>query len=161
MEELYRRQFLGGALSAVAVSGIPSGSKAESPGYTMDTYPYKPDNVFTPVFGIWPKVNMDIGLLHPGTGAPTIGFYASLDQTHGIPFGDAWKLIYGKFFGDRSVHDQDRGAMLLIAYHIASHGVPPEHFKQAYNIAKKAWDERPDLRLAGRASNNLNGPEFG
>ena len=156
-----RRQFIKGALASAFCTAMPYDLRAQTPGYTMNTYPYRPDAVSVPRLGIWTNVNMDVSLLHPDTGAPTIGFYASLDKSHGEPFGPAWKMTYRKYFGSRSVHDQDRGTMIQIVNHIRSHAVTAEQFTQAYHIAKNAWDRNSSLRLAMGVQESDHSPSFG
>lgn len=80
------------ATVAVASSKHVLGAEGD---YTIDTYPYQPDDVYAQIGHR--SVNMDIGLLRPQDGAPTLGFYAALDTAHGEPFSDHWKTTYRRF----------------------------------------------------------------
>ena len=146
MTDLKRRNLILSGLAA----GIFSGAQAfaqSAPGYTVDNYPYQPDDVFT-VLGRR-NVNMDIGLLHPQTGAATSGWYASLDPYHGTPFGSlGWRNFYRNRIGS-DVHDTDQGTLLLLGRHITSHGITVDEIVNAYKVAKSHWDGNPQLRVAG------------
>lgn len=146
-DQLSRRGFLSGGAAALVMGAGVREAHAQGAGYTIDTYPFRPDGVLTQIGFL--QVDMDIGLLHPETGAPSIGFYAALDYNHGQPFGAAWKNTYRKFMKDMSVHDPDKGTMIMIANHIRVHAVPAKQIADAYYKAKNVWDARPDLRVAG------------
>lgn len=156
-----RRELIKGSLVSAMALALPADGQAQGLHYTIDTYPYRADPVTIPQFGIWRDVAMDVSLLHPETGAPTIGFYAALDRYHGEPFGEAWTNTYRKYIGDRSVHDPDRGAMIQIVNHIRTHAVTADQFSQAYHIAKAAWDQNASLRLAHVERFNADYPQFG
>ncbi len=141
--EINRRAFLLAGAGAL----VPGTGNAQTNTYTIDDYPYKPDGTEARIGHR--VINMDLGLLHPNDGAPTIGFYASLDHSHGAPFGENWKATFRKFFKGQDVHSKDKGTIILIANHIRAHGVPVEQLTKAYNDAKAAWDANPNLRLAG------------
>ncbi len=154
-----RRDFLKGAAAIPLLSVIPNTLLAAPSGHTIDTYPYKPDGVYAQIGHN--KVNMDVGLLNPKTGGPTIGFYASLDANHGTPFGTAWKNIYRTFLKSKSVHDPDRGTMIQVVNHILAHAVTEEQIADAYYTAKDAWDKNPDLRIASASRLNNTGIDLG
>lgn len=146
-ELLSRRNFI---LSGAAALAFPAEAVAQTPRDRLRTYNFNPDGVYAAVnsFHDGAPIEMDIGLLHPQTGAPSIGFYAALDPAHGEPFSLGWNNFYNRYFGDRSVHDPDRGLLIQIVNHIRAHGIPVEAFTESYNRAKTEWDQRPDLRFA-------------
>lgn len=156
-----RRELIKGSLASAMALALPANGQAQGFHYSIDTYPYRADPVAISQFGIWRNVAMDVSLLHPETGAPTIGFYASLDRYHGEPFSEAWTNTYRKYIGNRSVHDPDRGTMIQIVNHIRTHAVTADQFTQAYNIAKSAWDQNTSLRLAQAGIPDLNTPQYG
>ncbi|MGH1398220.1 MAG: hypothetical protein ACRBCT_03305 [Alphaproteobacteria bacterium] len=147
---LSRRDIVLGGLSLAASQTFPPNAAAQATNYTIRNYPFRPDGIFAPIKYIHNDelINMDVGLLHPQTGGATMGFYAALDPNHGEAFSPAWKQFYQRHFGNRSVHDTDRGKLIQFAQHIGGHGIQPNQMHEAYNRLKATWDQKPDLRLS-------------
>jgi hypothetical protein len=152
-KDMNRREFLTVASGALATTLSPAISIAGENAVTIDDYNFTPDGINAL---IGPKlVDLDVGLLHPDTGGATAGFYASLDTSHGTPFGDPWKRVYKNYIRDRSVHDTDRGTLILIARHVMIHAVTVEQMTKAYSVTKNLWDQRPELRFQNTAQPSL------
>ncbi len=113
-----------------------------------DNFEYTPD-AKVPLAGR--EVPVDIALLG-NNGEETVGFYASLDPFHGLPFQTGWLIKYSNYIKDnpRNTNPED---VKNVLNQVMIHGVKEKDLKDIYKMAKNAWEQNPQLRFVPQENN--------